>query len=598
MDIYGTSFSIESMKVIAESIGIPNLPDDAAKELSDNITYCCKVIIQDSFKCMSHSKRVKLLPVDIDDALNMKNIEPIYGLTVSQFLPFKHASGGGRELHFTDEKEVDFEDLLTNLNPKSALETHLRTHWLAIEGVQPTVPENPPPVDKSAQKLESIDPISKLGKKDKDTSGKPTSAKLEKLRNVETVHVKQLATHELSVEQQLYYKEITEACVGSDEGRRFEALQSLATDPGLHEMLPRMCTFIAEGVKVNVVQNNLALLIYLMRMVKALLDNQSLYLEKYLHELLPSILSCIVSKQLCGRPEADNHWALRDFASRLLTQVSKNFNTSTNNIQTRVTRLLSNAINDPKINFPSLYGAIAGLCELGPEVIKVFLLPKLKDIRDRLEPSWNLEGQSLTSTEKLPVNEASHIRAVLIKALTPVLKELKSPPDHLEEYRQEFGAYLGSKLHTSVTKARSASGHVNTPAQQSTVQTSSNIMQSGVNSRLISGGSGGGAVSQRPTILSSSGTPSTGTAAQQKYVILTSRQGQARDNTLTSNQPLQMGSSPAQVVKLGGQNPPVQTGQKMIVLSNNSNPPALTGTGAPKTKTVTFISSQDQMEFE
>lgn len=46
-------------------------------------------------------------------------------------------------------------------------------------------------------------------------------------------------------------------------------------------MLPRMCTFISEGVKVNVVQNNLALLIYLMRMVKALLDNQSLYLEKY-----------------------------------------------------------------------------------------------------------------------------------------------------------------------------------------------------------------------------------------------------------------------------------------------------------------------------
>jgi transcription initiation factor TFIID subunit 6 len=44
--------------------------------------------------------------------------------------------------------------------------------------------------------------------------------KMHKLRNVETVHVKQLATHELSVEQQLYYKEITEACVGSDEARR------------------------------------------------------------------------------------------------------------------------------------------------------------------------------------------------------------------------------------------------------------------------------------------------------------------------------------------------------------------------------------------
>lgn len=44
--------------------------------------------------------------------------------------------------------------------------------------------------------------------------------KAARLKASESVHVKQLATHELSVEQQLYYKEITEACVGSDEGRR------------------------------------------------------------------------------------------------------------------------------------------------------------------------------------------------------------------------------------------------------------------------------------------------------------------------------------------------------------------------------------------
>lgn len=66
----------------------------------------------------------------------------------------------------------------------------------------------------------------------KDVAGKPTTGKLQKFKNAETVHVKQLATHELSVEQQLYYKEITEACVGSDEPRRTEALQSLSYDPG------------------------------------------------------------------------------------------------------------------------------------------------------------------------------------------------------------------------------------------------------------------------------------------------------------------------------------------------------------------------------
>lgn len=84
------------------------------------------------------------------------------------------------------------------------------------------------------------------------------------------------------MEQQLYYKEITEACVGSCEAKRAvrphhpavpqilfsqalqipshlcphitrshlpqEALQSIATDPGLYQMLPRFSTFISEGV--------------------------------------------------------------------------------------------------------------------------------------------------------------------------------------------------------------------------------------------------------------------------------------------------------------------------------------------------------------
>lgn len=70
-----------------------------------------------------------------------------------------------------------------------------------------------------------------------------------------------------------------------------EALHSLAFDPGLHQMVPRLCTFIAEGIRVNVVQKNLALLIYLMRMAKALLDNQTLYLEKYVSFLKGFVFS-------------------------------------------------------------------------------------------------------------------------------------------------------------------------------------------------------------------------------------------------------------------------------------------------------------------
>ena len=85
-----------------------------------------------------------------------------------------------------------------------------------------------------------------------------------------------------------------------------------------------------------------------MRMVKSLLENQTLFLEKYLHELIPAVTTCIVARQLCARPDVDNHWALRDFASRLMSNICKNFNTSTNNVQTRMTRMYAEGTNSLK----------------------------------------------------------------------------------------------------------------------------------------------------------------------------------------------------------------------------------------------------------
>ncbi|XP_052869748.1 transcription initiation factor TFIID subunit 6 [Anopheles cruzii] len=492
--MYGTTLSLESMKVIAESIGVGSLPDDAAKELADDVSFKLKQIVQDAAKFMHHAKRAKLSIADIDHSLKVRNIEPQYGFVNPDFVPFRFASGGGRELHFVEEKEVDLTDVVQGAPPKIPLETTLRAHWLAVDGVQPTVPENPPPLSKDVQALDSVNPAHKLDKTHlKDTTGKPAISKTHKLKNVETVQVKQLATHELSVEQQLYYKEITEACVGSDEARRAEALTSLSCDPGLHEMLPRMCTFIAEGVKVNVVQNNLALLIYLMRMVRALLDNPALYLEKYLHELIPCVSTCIVSRQLCMRPEIDNHWALRDFAARLMAQICKNFNTSTNNLQTRVTRLFSAALQSDKTPLSSMYGALEGLSELGTEVIKVFVVPRLRFISERVEVL--LQGTTtISNTDKIA---AGHIRAMLQKAVPPVLKTLRNPPDLVEEYKRDYGC-LGPTFHQGVVKARSAS-----PSGTSAPPTTATGAPQATPSSASSGSGGGGTMAAVSSLSSS-----------------------------------------------------------------------------------------------
>lgn len=132
-----------------------------------------------------------------------------------------------------------------------------------------------------------------------------------------------------------------------------------------------------------------------------------------------------------------------------MAQICKNFNTSTNNIQTRVTRMFSNALQQgDKLPLSSLYGALEGLSELGSEVVKTFILPKFKSIGARIEV--HLEGALLSNIDKIA---SGHIKQLLIKVCTPVVKNLRNPPDYLDDYRAEYG-YLGVALQNSVYKAR------------------------------------------------------------------------------------------------------------------------------------------------
>jgi len=455
-DTVHSKLSFDSIKSVGESIGLAHLPDQVVTHLSEVTTCRIKEILQESIKFLNHRKSKKLACSDIDCALKAKNLEPLYGFLSDEFIPFRFTSGGGRELHFIEEKEVDLNEIVNGTLPKVPHDVAIKAHWLAIEGVQPNIPENPAP-----ETTFSIDVLQ--GAKNSEAKKGSDALKSCRVSNNNPLSSSKIApsstrmksrfTHELSVEQQLYYKEITEAAVGSSEARRAEALQSLATDPGLAQMLPRFSTFISEGVRVNVVQNNLALLIYLMRMVKALMDNPTLNLEKYLHEMIPAVMTCIVSKQLCTRPDVDNHWALRDYAARLMAQICKSFSTSTNLIQSRITGTFCKCMHDEKSSLSARYGSVAGLAELGPDVIQSLALPRLHVEGERIKNV--LENPLLSSIDR---TAAEHLRGLLVKHCGPVIKGLTQPPDIPEQYSNEYGS-LGPLVCQHVIKLREQEAH-------------------------------------------------------------------------------------------------------------------------------------------
>ncbi|WOL19220.1 transcription initiation factor TFIID subunit 6 isoform X1 [Canna indica] len=360
----------ETIEVIAQSIGIPNLSPDVALALAPDVEYRLREIMQEAIKCMRHSKRTILTAEDVDSALSLRNVEPIYGFASGDPLRFKRAVGH-KDLFYIDDRDLDFKEVMDAPLPKAPLDTAVVAHWLAIEGVQPAIPENSP--------AEAIVAPSE--------NKKSENSKEDGL----LVDLKLPVKHVLSRELQLYFDKITELTVTRPESVLFkEALVSLAVDSGIHPLVPYFSYFIADEVARSL--SDLPILFALMRVVRSLLQNPHIHIEPYLHQMMPSIITCIVSKSL-GSRIADNHWELRDFSANLAASVCRRYGHVYHNMRSRLTKTLINAFLDPSKALTQHYGAIQGLAALGPSVVRLLVLPNLEPYLQLLEPEMQLEKQ-------------------------------------------------------------------------------------------------------------------------------------------------------------------------------------------------------------
>ena len=320
-------------------------------------------------------KRRRLLHADdINLALAHRGSEKLYltnagqigGPTVTTVSRDDDANGNGS----SSKRRKDVVDLNEYLKSEMTLrppsEIGLRAHWLAVDGAQPDIPENPPPIgavveaddgpagggimaaggggggaavppvgvgavrayqqrDLTVHRVEDDEDLEAMaaaaaGDGDKVNSpggggGPSAAAGAAAGGGPAGVSVRQLLPRLLSEELRLYFTRITLAVERGNPAQVEAALAAIGRDSGIQELVPFFVRFVSRQIYDNV--GRVEYCRTLVRLGGRLVSNPHLHLELNLHQLLPPLITCVVARRLAGG-DGGNHWALREEAAEVL----------------------------------------------------------------------------------------------------------------------------------------------------------------------------------------------------------------------------------------------------------------------------------------
>jgi transcription initiation factor TFIID subunit 6 len=387
----------ENVTDVAESVGIASLNRELAEHLARDVEYRISQVLEEALKFMRHAKRTTLTTQDISQALRTLNVEPLYGYESTRPLRFGEASiGPGQPLFYVEDEEMDFEKLINAPLPKVPREITYTAHWLAVEGVQPSLPQNPTQADQRSQELTA-----------KGQSANPTLAAM---GGNDNVSVKPLVKHVLSKELQLYFERICSAILDENNDEyRIAAFTSLRTDPGLHQLVPYFTQFVADKVTHNL--KSLFTLTQSIQLLDSLLANPSLYIAPYVPAMIPSVLTCLIGKHL-GSTTGDGataHYALRDLASSLLSSIARKYGPTSSTLRPRIAKSCLKHFLDSHKPFGTHYGAILGLTMIaGAEGVRSLIIPNLPAYDAHLRLGLRDESRR---------EQAEHVVLAIIRAI-------------------------------------------------------------------------------------------------------------------------------------------------------------------------------------
>jgi transcription initiation factor TFIID subunit 6 len=272
-------------------------------------------------------------------------------------------------------------------------------HWLAIEGVQPSIPQNPTTADTRTQELVP--------------KGPNANQSLAALAGMDNVQFKPQVKHVISKELLLYFDKIRAALLNAESGEevarlRLAALASVREESGLHQLVPYFVQFIAE--KVTHTMQDCFVLRQVLELANAMIANPTLYIDPSVNYLAASILTCVIGRHLGsdGADERQAQYQLRDYAASLVGLVAKKYEHSSQHLRSRLARACLKNFLSPAMPLGVHYGALSALLALaGAEAVRQLVVPNLRAYEAVLLRDGGLEGNL----------EAEMVLAVVMRGL-------------------------------------------------------------------------------------------------------------------------------------------------------------------------------------
>lgn len=328
-------FSKETLKSFAQSKGIASIDDDALRVLSQDLEYRIKEVCQEGSKFMVASKRTKLSIEDVNHALVSRNVDPLFGYDPQESLVFR---GLPSNVYYVPDEEIDLEEYLDRPLPKIPLRPSIQSHWLAIEGVQPQIPYNPILLEKPAAKRDMLGTYQ------------------------EEAELKSQNKHMLTKELSMYFDKVIQAMETDEQ----TAMSCLLNESGIQQLVPYFIHHFNEQILKNI--KNKDKLRTVMMVYDSLLRNKYIFVDPYLHQVLPSLITCVIGKSV------DDD--VRKMAAEVVKYVFCTFSGSYKTLAPRIINTLSKAWLDKDKTESTQYGALFCLSILSRHVVETVIKPK------------------------------------------------------------------------------------------------------------------------------------------------------------------------------------------------------------------------------